>query len=59
MSWVKSWLLPKPPKTVSDYKYVALDELGIMPVEWRNGGIMSARFVSFLERLAADVLTGV
>ena len=54
VAWVKQWLVPKPPKTVADYKYIALDELGVMPAEWRNGGNMSERFVSFLEVLAED-----
>ena len=54
VNYVKSFLLPKPPKTVADFQYVALDELGIMPIEWRNGGNMSDRFVGFLERLAEE-----
>ena len=49
-----SFLRPKSPKTAADFKYIALDELGIMPAEWQNGGNMAARFVGFLERLAEE-----
>ena len=56
VDYVKLFLTPKPPKTVADFQYVALDEFGNMPEEWRDGGNMSARFVGFLERLADEGL---
>jgi hypothetical protein len=37
-----------------DFRYVALDELGNMAPDWQNNENMSARFVSWLERMAAD-----
>jgi hypothetical protein len=46
-TYVESWY-------ARGFEFVALDELGNLTPDWQDGGAISARFVSWLERMAAD-----